>query len=196
MPTGFLQWKETDSTDNLSDSEGCRAKRDIKQLLNTTFGFYEVDIKVPENLHNELSEFPPIFKNVLINGKERKLISCLSAKKILLYHSLLEWYIDHGLVVDKIYGYIECKRCQTFNKFGELVCNERRKGDAEPELKIIGEEMKNIGNSAFGRTAMNKSKHTKISFKDIVHYKRCVNKPYFKDATQMNDFFEVEMKKK
>ena len=92
-----------------------------------------------------------------------------------MYHPLLEWYIDHGLVVDKIYGYIECKRCQTFNKFGELVCDERRKGDAEPELKIIGEEMKNIGNignSAFGRTAMNKSKHTKITFKDKIQYKR------------------------
>ena len=77
-----------------------------------------------------------------------------------------------------------------------MVSDERRKGDAKPELKVIGEEMKNIGNSAFGRTCMNKNKHTKISYKKKAEYRRCVNKPYFKDASQFNDFFEVEMKKK
>ena len=49
---------------------------------------------------------------------------------LLLYHPLFEyWYIDHdhGLVVDKIYGYIESKKYHlTFNNFGDIVSNERR----------------------------------------------------------------------
>ena len=71
MPTGLLQYKQVEN-------------QNIKELLKTTYGFYEVDISVPENLYDKFSEFPPIFKNAIINGKERKLISCLSAQKILL----------------------------------------------------------------------------------------------------------------
>ena len=188
MPTGFLSYE------NLEDK-----KINVNELLDNTFGFYEVDIKVPEHLYDEFSEFPPIFKNVtLTETKERKLISCLEVKKILLYHPLLKWYIDHGLVVEKIYGYIKSKECKTFNNFGDKVSDERRKGDdkSKPELKIIGDEMKNIGNSAFGRTAMNKSKHTKTIYKDLKQYKHSVNSPYFRDAEEFDNFFEIEMRKK
>ena len=46
------------------------------------------------------------------------------------------------------------------------------KGDAKPELKVMGEEMKNIGNGAFVWTCMNKNKHTKISYKKKAEYKK------------------------
>ena len=40
-------------------------------------------------------------------------------------------------------------------------------GDLKEEFKIIGEEMKNIVKSAYGRTSMNKSKHTATSYETL-----------------------------
>ena len=53
MPTSTLKYEEF--TDN----------KDINELLKTTFGFYEVDIEVPNNdeMYNKFLDFPPIFKN-------------------------------------------------------------------------------------------------------------------------------------
>ena len=84
--------------------------RDIDTLLNSTYGFYLVDISVPDNMYNTVSEFPPIFQNCTIKAdKSRKLISCMSANKILIYHPLLKWYREHGLIVTKVYGMIDTK---------------------------------------------------------------------------------------
>ena len=154
MPTSTLKYEQF--TDN----------KDINELLKNTFGFYEVDIKVPEDdeSYNMFLEFPPIFRNCTLNDGSRKLISSMSAKKILLYHPLLTWYIEHGLIVTKVHGMIHSKSCKIFKSFGELVSDERRKGDINEKYKVIGEEMKNVGNSAYGRTNMNKAKHNKTSY--------------------------------
>ena len=44
----------------------------------------------------------------------------MSAKKILIYYPLLEWYIQQGLSVTKVYGMIHCKKWKIFKGFGEL----------------------------------------------------------------------------
>ena len=54
-------------------------------------------------------DFPPIFKNSELKNGTKKLISCMSAKKILIYYPLMEWYIQQGLIVTKVYGMIHCK---------------------------------------------------------------------------------------
>ena len=43
----------------------------------------------------------------------------------------------------------------------EKVSDERRKGDIDTEHAIIAEMWKLVGNSAFGRTGMDKSKFSK-----------------------------------
>ena len=90
---------------------------------------------------------------------------------------------------------IHCKQWRIFKSFGELVSNERRKGDTDEKYKIIGEEMKNIGNSAYGRTSMNKSKHNKTTYETQSQYKKSVGSPYFRDADKYGDMFEVQKRK-
>ena len=53
MPTSTIKYEEF--TDH----------KDITEVLKTTFGFYEVDIEVPNNdeMYNKFLDFPPIFKN-------------------------------------------------------------------------------------------------------------------------------------
>ena len=96
----------------------------------------------------------------------------MSVKKILLFHPLLDWYVEHGLVVTKVHSMIHSKKWKCFEKFGKFVSDERRKGDIDEDYKIIADEMKNIGNSAYGRTSMNKSKHANISYKSLSETKK------------------------
>ena len=119
MPTSTLRY------------EAFTDDKDINELLKNTFGFYEVDIQVPDDddSYNKFLEFPPIFRNCTLKDGSRKLISCMSTKNILIYHPLLNWYLEHGLVVTKVHGMIHSKCCKIFKSFGELVSDERRKGD-------------------------------------------------------------------
>ena len=105
--------------------------QNINELLKNTFGFYEVDIEVPKNdeMYDKFSEFPPLFKNCILNDKAKKIISVMSCEKILIYHPLLQWNINHGLIVTKVHSMIHCKKWKCFKSFGELVSAERRKGD-------------------------------------------------------------------
>ena len=183
MPTGVLRYEEFTE------------EKDINSLLNTTYGFYLIDIHVPDDRYNDFCEFPPIFRNVYLKDNSRKLISCTNAKEILIYHPLLTWYIEHGLVVSKVYGMIHCNRYKCFKKFGEIVSDARRQGDIKDEFKIIGGEMKDVGNTAYGRTSMNKMKHTATSYSDYKTTRRKINSPYFVDCDEYGDTYEVSMKK-
>ena len=90
----------------------------LPQLLYTKewFRFAEVDIEVPEELWPEFvnrgvpdSAVPKHMHDYLRHsGRKRfpeqpKLLGVLSAKKILLYAPLLEWYLNRGLKLTAVY---------------------------------------------------------------------------------------------
>ena len=80
------------------------------------FGYAEVDIEIPNHLHQKFEEMCPFFHNKEVPAKavpkhmkeylkatgrklvekNKKLLGTLSAEKILLYEPLLQWYINHG----------------------------------------------------------------------------------------------------
>jgi len=79
------------------------------------FGFAEVDIEIPEHLHQKFEEMYPFFYNKKVpveavpqqmldylkhtgrnRGDGKKLVGALSAKKILLCAPLLRWYVNAG----------------------------------------------------------------------------------------------------
>ena len=106
-----------------SESEAKIIQNVLKDKL---FGFFQVDIEVPEQLRKHFSEFCPLFvisevpedqipqhmKDYKINtGRKKtknnkKLLGVMKAQKILLYSPLLKWYLNHGLKVTKIHKYI------------------------------------------------------------------------------------------
>ena len=114
------------------------------------FGFVECDIRVPDNLIDRFSEMPPIFKNVSLDRAhlsehmqqfaetegylkrpQRYLIGSMYGTKILLLTELLKWYLEQGLVVDKIYQVIEFEKAPILKPFGESVTAARRAGDTD-----------------------------------------------------------------
>ena len=134
--------------------------------LSKLFGIIIVDIEVPPELYNYFSEYPPIFVNLNItrNGaegkpnKERKLVSVYKAEKIRHITLLLHWYLNHGLRITKIWGYIPANPLSIYKDFGDWVANEKKIGKAEKAFETKAECAKLIGNSAYNSTILNKEK--------------------------------------
>jgi hypothetical protein len=70
------------------------------------------------------------------------------------------------------HGYIRAEKGDIFKKFAEKVSEERRKGDVDKKYAIIAEMWKLVGNSAFGRTGMNKSKFNETIYGDETKYNK------------------------
>lgn len=83
---------------------------------------------------------------------------------MLLATPLLKWYLDHGLKVTRIYQVVEFNAQACFQKFVTDVTEARRAGDARPEMEIIVNTMKLIGNSGYGSLIMDKTKHRNIVY--------------------------------
>ena len=178
------------------------------------FGLVEVDIKIPENKYEYFGEMPPIFKNIEYSEEEggeymknvissirkdsgvkfatsRKLIASLRATRILIKSTRLIWLLKKGAVITKIYGVIPAERGKPFKEFADWVSDERRKGDVDTRYAIIGEGSKIVGNSAYGRTSMNKNKFSKVRFCDEKQFNRAKNNYFFTDAEEYDGVYEV-----
>ena len=91
----------------------------------------------------------------------------------------------------KIYGVIPAQPGKPFKEFVEFVSDERRKGDRDDCYVIIAESAKLVGNSAYGRTAMYKSKFRNVKFVNEKQFNRAKNSYFFYDADQHGDSYEV-----
>jgi G:T-mismatch repair DNA endonuclease (very short patch repair protein) len=165
----------------------------MEQILDkikagTLYGFVECDIHVPDHLLDEFSEMPPIFKNVeldrshlsdymrrlaeaqgFLKRPQRCLIGSMKAEKMLFLTDLLRWYLSHGLVVTRIYQVVEYEKRPIFREFSDSVSNTRRAGDTDSSLKLLANTAKLIGNSLYGKTITDKTKHKNVSYTTDEH---------------------------
>ena len=181
------------------------------------FGFVKVDIRVPEHLIPIFSEFPPIFKNTEITmndigehmqeycrsitrtyGVKRSLISSMQGTGIILITPLLKWYLDNGLVVDRVYYVISYNGKPCFDWFVKEVTHDRRAADlGGVEQKMKGEASKLMGNCGYGYTVMNRSNHTHTSFAKEKNLKNHTKNPFLKIYDELNEnIYEVEKEKR
>ena len=149
----------------------------------TLFGMVECDVRVPSELRAHFAEMQPIFKNATVTRDDigpfmrqyaeehdimstprRMLVGSYRGDKILLTTPLLQWYIAHGLVVDRVYQIIEYEPKPCFQNFGDSVSAARRAGDADPDKAIIADTMKLLGNSAYGKTVTNVDRHRDVKY--------------------------------
>ena len=181
----------------------------------TLFGMIECDIHVPPELRPYFSEMQPIFKNAnvsrddigpymrqyaeehnILTKPRRMLVGSYRGDKILLTTPLLRWYIAHGLVVDHVYQVVEYEPKPCFRNFGESVSTARRNGDVDPEKAIIGDTMKLLGNSAYGKTVTNVDKHRDVRYCTEVGTSSCINNKRFRQLDVVaEDAYEVTSSK-
>ena len=191
----------------------------IQNVLNDKlFGFFEVDIEVPEQKRKRFSEFCPLFvisevpedqipqhmKDYKINtGRKmiknnKKLLGVMKAEKILLYSPLLKWYLNHGLQVTKIHRYISYTSGRPFKWFPEEVSSARRDADNDKNKKQLGDTAKLKGNSFYGKMIENLEKHISTKFTtDEKLIDKIFRSPFFEDLEEINaGVFEVRQRKK
>ena len=191
----------------------------IQNVLNDKlFGFFEVDIEVPEQKRKRFSEFCPLFvisevpedqipqhmKDYKINtGRKmiknnKKLLGVMKTEKILLYSPLLKWYLNHGLQVTKIHRYISYTSGRPFKWFPEEVSSARRDADNDKNKKQLGDTAKLKGNSFYGKMIENLEKHISTKFtRDEKLIDKIFRSPFFEDLEEINTGgFEVRQRKK
>ena len=191
----------------------------IQNVLNDKlFGFFEVDIEVPEQKRKRFSEFCPLFvisevpedqipqhmKDYKINtGRKmiknnKKLLGVMKAEKILIYSPLLKWYLNHGLQVTKIHRYISYISGRPFKWFPEEVSSARREADNDKNKKQLGDTAKLKGNSFYGKMIENLEKHMNTKFTtDEKLIDKIFRSPFFEDLEEINEgVFEVRQRKK
>ena len=191
----------------------------IQNVLNDKlFGFFEVDIEVPEQKRKRFSEFCTLFvisevpedqipqhmKDYKINtGRKmiknnKKLLGVMKTEKILLYSPLLKWYLNHGLQVTKIHRYISYTSGRPFKWFPEEVSSARRAADQDKNKRQLGDTAKLKGNSFYGKMIENLEKHMNTKF--TTNEKLIDNifrSPFFEDLEEINEgVFEVRQRKK
>ena len=191
----------------------------IQNVLNDKlFGFFEVDIEVPDQLRDKFSEFCPLFvisevseeqlpqhmKDYKINtGRKmiknnKKLLGVMKAEKILLYSPLLKWYLNHGLQVTKIHRYISYTSGRPFKWFPEEVSSARRAADQDKNKQQLGDTAKLKGNSFYGKMIENLEKHISTKFtRDEKLIDKIFRSPFFEDLEEINKgVFEVRQRKR
>ena len=93
----------------------------------------------------------------------KKLLVVTKANKILLYTSMLKWYLNHGLELTAMHKYLNYTSGKPYEWFPEEVSNARRDGDSNPALKQLGDTFKLKGNSFYGKMIKDLEKHTKTN---------------------------------
>ena len=181
----------------------------------TLFGMIECDVRVPEHLQDHFAEMQPIFKNATVTRDDigpfmrqyavdhdimstprRMLVGSYRGDKILLTTPLLQWYIAHGLVVDRVYQIIEYEPKPCFQNFGDSVSAARRAGDADPDKAIIADTMKLLGNSAYGKTVTNVDRHRDVKYCTEVGTSLLVGNKRFRQLDVVtDDAYEVTSSK-
>ncbi|XP_069109836.1 LOW QUALITY PROTEIN: uncharacterized protein [Argopecten irradians] len=181
------------------------------------FGAVEVDIAVPPNLKDKFSEMSPIFANtdvpyecigeymqdigerVGVSKKPRRLlVGGMRATKILLATPLLKWYMEHGLIVSRVYTVVEYQPRACFKRFTEEISDARRAGDADPTLAIVAETCKLKGNASYGSMLMRKDRHSDVKYIDSKEALfKSVNDKRFRKLSELGEEqYEIESSKK
>ena len=212
--------KEPDVKSFLAPARRQKWKMTQQQIITavvdgTLFGMVECDVRVPEHLQDQFAEMQPIFKNAnvsrddigpfmrqyaeendIMSAPRRMLVGSFHGIKLLLATPLLRWYIAHGLVVDHVYQVVEYERKPCFRNFGESVSTARRAGDADTDRAIIGDTMKLLGNSAYGKTVTNVDRHHDVKYCTEVGTSLLVGNKRFRQLDVVtDDAYEVTSSK-
>ena len=125
------------------------------------------------------------------------MIGSFIGKNIFLATPLLRWYLEHGLVVDKIYEVVEYVPERCFQGFIDTVSENRRNGDLDPTKAILAETFKLLGNSAYGKTLENLENRRHVVYSTSENVGELFNSCLLRTCTPLdhNDLFEVESAK-
>ena len=175
-------------------------------LNNLQTGIYEVDIEIPEELHDKFKDYPlaPEIKsinedmlsdyqkylndklNIKYNEKDKKLILDLLPKKnYKVYYKNLEYYIKLGLKVTKVHKILTFDEKPFLKEYIDLNTELRKqsKNDLEKDL------FKLMNNAIFGKSMENVLNRSNIKLINNNPEKllKLIKQPNFQNAYQISN---------
>ena len=179
------------------------------------FGYAEIDIEIPNHLHQKFEEMCPFFHNKVVpakavsehmlkylrdtgrkRGEDKKLMGTLSAQRMLVYAPLLLWYVNHGAVIKRVYRTIDYTPAKIFPWFVEQVTEARRTGDKEKSKALLADIFKLLGNSGYGKLIEALECQTNVIYtKDEKVVDRALRSAYFSDLDEIGEAYELESRK-
>jgi hypothetical protein len=169
LPYGGFLWVDNPGSFNLSTME-----------QNPGIGYLlEVDLEVPVEYHDYLSDYPPAPENIKVTedlmsaqqqrmqsadggARVHKLVPHLMPKyRYALHSSVLETYMKVGVQVTKVHRVIQYLRKPFMKKFIDLNIEERQK--AQRAGDTFGQSLKKaMSNHAYGKTMENVRKQAQF----------------------------------
>ena len=169
-------------------------------------GIYEVDIEIPENLHNKFKDFPvcPEIKsiddnnlsdyqkylndylNIKYNEKDKKLILDLLPKKnYKVYYKNLEYYLKLGIKVSKVHEILTFDEKPFLKEYIDKNTELRKyaKNDLEKNL------FKLMNNAIFGKSVENVLNRSNIKLinDDPEKLLKLIRQPNFENVYEITD---------
>ena len=127
----------------------------------------------------------------------KKLLVVTKANKILLYTSMLKWYLNHGLELTAMHKYLNYTSGKPYEWFPEEVSNARRDGDSNPAFKQLSDTFRLKGSSFYGKMIEDLEKHTKTNYtNDEKDVDKAFRSPFFEDLEIINETYEVKERKR
>ena len=115
---------------------------------------------------------------------------------MLVYAPLLQWYVNHGSVVTKVYRTIDYRPEKIFPWFVEQVTEARWTGDVDKSMALLAEVFKLLGNSTYGKLIEALERQTNVIYtKDEKVVDRTLRSAYFEDLEEIGEAYELESRK-
>ena len=179
------------------------------------FGYVQFDIEVPEHLGSYFSNFPPVFKNIVVSREDigtlmrdyaekenimpqprRMLISSFILTNGTILTPLLLFYLKLGLFCKKFHRFVQYTPKTCFNSFVQSAVDARRQGNENPNSSVVAETMKLLANSSYGYQIMDRSRHTVTKYLNDEKTHSAINSKTFKRLNHITDqLYEVELVK-
>ncbi len=111
----------------------------------------------------------------------------MKGKDIVISTPLFRKYLEMRLVVDDIEWVTSYQPEKCFEWFMNDVIEARRKADCNKDYGIIGDCQKTLGNSFYGGTLIDRTKHKSVTFVDGKKVRNHIRNPLFKSMVELND---------
>ena len=172
----------------------------------------------PPHLKAHFDQFQPFFKRCSVSrgmlddtrymkkfvkktNSVKNPVPCLLlsyfTKKALMLTAQVQWYLEHGMIIDKIHTVYTFKPEKCFDPFVSDIADARRAGDLDPTKKVISDLSKYLGNASIGKSLLQRTNHKNVHYCDDSKACKLVNDPFFHEIDQIAEgCHEVSMTKK
>ena len=144
----------------------------------------EVDVDIPEELHDKFNDFPPLPEKVKLGGVQKLVPNLWNKRKIIVHRKALKLALDLGCELVKIWRGVRFEERPWLKEFIDINVKLRQQAKNAFEKNFF----KLMNNAVFGKTMENLRKRQTIELVcDEKKFLKLVAKPNYGHTTRFNE---------